>query len=72
MYEIRANTYAEDTQRGALVSPETEAIVTALLAVAFEQRTANLLANLEAGFMMPGEVPELVAEIRARLGQVNP
>ena len=70
MYEIRANTYAEDAQRA--VGSETEAIVTALLAVAFEQRTANLLANLEAGSTSPGEVPELVAEIRARLGQVNP
>ena len=71
MYGMQANGYADDAaalNRGN----DTAQIVDAILALAFEQRTANLIAHLEAGFMMPGEVPELVAEIRARLGQVNP
>lgn len=71
MYGLKPNGFAENAVHIDGTS-DAERTIDALLALAFEQRTANLIAHLEAGFMMPGEVPELVAEIRARLGQVNP
>jgi hypothetical protein len=66
MYGLKPNAYAEDALNGP--GQTGERTVDALLAVAFELRTANLIAHLEAGFMTPGEVAPLVDEIAMRLG----
>lgn len=66
MFGLKPNSHAEETL--GLRTETSESVVYALLAVAFEQRTANLIAHLEAGFMTPGEVPAIVEEITARLG----
>lgn len=70
MHGMKPNGFAENAVHMD-GTPNAERTIDALLAVAFELRTGNLIAHLEAGFMTPGEVPALVEEITARLGLVT-